>query len=70
MYIFDDKMAIVGSANFTESGMHENIEHIVTFNKPEEIEMIKYDFKKLWKLYTENIEITEEVITLEDIARK
>lgn len=70
MYLFDDKLAVVGSANFTEAGMYQNIEHIVIFDKPEEIEKIKYDFKKLWKLYTEDVEVSEEILTLEDIARK
>lgn len=70
MYVFDDKAAIVGSANFTYRGLWENIEHIVLFNKPEDVEQIKKDFLTLWKLYTEEKQVVEEVITLEDIAKK
>ena len=69
MYVFDDKMAVVGSANFTEHGLWNNIEHIVVFDKPEEVEEIKRDFKKLWRLYTESRETAVEIITLGDIAR-
>jgi len=68
MYVFDDKMAVVGSANMTEHGLWNNIEHIVVFTEPEEIETIKQDFHKLWKLYTESRETAVEVTTLEDLA--
>jgi len=70
MYLWDDKAAVVGSANFTQNGLWSNIEHIVIFDQPEEIEMIKRDFQTLWNLYTENKETAREVITLEDIAKK
>ena len=69
LYVFDDKFAVVGSANLTESGMWNNIEHIVIFNNPEEVQAIKSDFLKLWKLYTESKETAVEVTTLEDIAK-
>ncbi len=69
MYIYDDKLAVVGSANLTQNGMWSNIEHIVVFDKPEEIQAIKKDFEKLWKLYTESRETAVEVVTLEDIAK-
>jgi len=69
LYVFDDKFAVVGSANLTESGMWNNIEHIVIFDNPEEIQTIRSDFLKLWKLYTESKETAVEVTTLEDIAK-
>ncbi len=69
MYVYDDKLAVVGSANLTQHGMWSNIEHIVVFDQPEEIEAIKRDFEKLWKLYTESKETAVEVTTLEDIAK-
>ncbi|MEB3779948.1 MAG: phospholipase D-like domain-containing protein [Desulfurococcales archaeon] len=70
MYVWDDKMAVVGSANFTHRGLWDNIEHIVVFDDPREVEMIKNDFHTLWHLYTEHKEAAREVITLEDIAKK
>jgi len=70
MYIWDDKAAVVGSANFTQRGLWSNIEHIVVFDKPEEVEAIKRDFNTLWQLYTEDKETAREVVTLEDIAKR
>ena len=70
MYVWDDKGAVVGSANFTQRGMWHNIEHVIVFDKPEEIEAIKKDFHTLWTLYTESKETAREVITLGDIAAK
>ena len=70
MYIWDDRAAVVGSANFTQRGLWSNIEHIVIFDEPGEVEAIKRDFHTLWSLYTEDKETAREVITLEDVARK
>ncbi len=70
MYVFDDKLAVVGSANFTEHGLWQNIEHIVVFDSPEDVERIKNDFYTLWHLYTESKEAAKEVIRLTDIAAK
>ncbi|MCE4601260.1 MAG: phospholipase D-like domain-containing protein [Desulfurococcales archaeon] len=69
MYVWD-RGAAVGSANFTQNGMWHNIEHIIVFDKQEEIEAIKKDFNTLWTLYTEDKETAKEVITLFDIAKK
>ncbi|OYT57453.1 MAG: hypothetical protein B6U76_00995 [Desulfurococcales archaeon ex4484_217_2] len=70
MYVFDDEMAVVGSANFTHHGLWGNIEHIVVFTKPGEVEKLRKDFLTLWKLYTEEKHAVKQVITLEDIAKK
>jgi phosphatidylserine/phosphatidylglycerophosphate/cardiolipin synthase-like enzyme len=70
LYVFDDKMAVVGSANLTKNGMWNNIEHVVIFDKPEEVQQLKHDFEKLWKLYTEDKQAAKEVTSLADIARK
>lgn len=70
MYIWDDAKAVVGSANFTNRGLWHNIEHIVVFEDPNEVQAIKRDFHALWKLYTEDKETAREIITLGDIAAK
>ena len=51
IYVIDDKCAIVGSANLTENGFYNFVEFIQLFTEKNEIEMIKNDFEKLWKLY-------------------
>ena len=70
LYVFDDKLAVVGSANLTKNGMWNNIEHVIVFDQPEEVQQLKHDFEKLWKLYTEDKEVAREVTSLADIAKK
>ncbi|MGC8651778.1 MAG: phospholipase D-like domain-containing protein [Candidatus Micrarchaeia archaeon] len=50
MYV-GDKMAIVGSANLTFSGMHKNIEHIEIIRDSAYIEKLRAHFEELWKTY-------------------
>jgi len=69
LYVFDDKAAVTGSANFTVQGMWNNIEHVVIFDKPEEVKQIKKDFLRLWRLYYEAKETVSEVYSLEDVAK-
>lgn len=58
IYCVDGRYAVVGSVNFTEKGLWSNAEHIIIFEKPEEVEIIEEDFAKLWKLYE-----TKEIVT-------
>jgi len=53
IYVVDGEYAVTGSANCTESGFYHNIEHIIIFDSPEEVERIEEDFAVLWKLYME-----------------
>jgi len=49
IYIIDNKIAISGSANLTETGMYGNYEHIdVKFN-PRDVSKIINQFEGLWK---------------------
>ena len=48
MYIIDDKIAITGSANLTERGMHGNYEHIDIKMNPSSVLRIYEEFTKLW----------------------
>ena len=70
LYVFDDKLAVVGSANLTRNGMWNNIEHVVVFDQPDEVQQLKHDFEKLWQLYTEDKQVAREVMSLADIAKK
>jgi len=51
IYAVDGELAVVGSANLTESGLWENIEYILIFEGDDAMK-IESDFEKLWNLYT------------------
>jgi len=53
MYVVDSMYAVTGSANCTEAGFYHNLEHLLIFEAPEEVEQIEEDFATLWKLYRE-----------------
>ena len=48
IYVVDGKIAITGSANLTERGMHGNYEHIDIKLDPESVSRISEEFNKLW----------------------
>ncbi len=48
-YLKDDKVAMVGSLNFTETSMHDNIEYLITMEDPKDVLMVKKDFEDLWR---------------------
>ena len=50
IYIIDEKIAIVGSANLTENGFYNFVEFIEIFKEKTHVDTIKEDFDKLWKL--------------------
>lgn len=52
IYIIDDKIAITGSTNLTESSFFKLPEYIIIQNKNYEIEQIKNDFEHIWKNFT------------------
>ena len=49
IYIVDNQVAITGSANLTERGMHGNYEHIDIKLDPQSVSTIRKQFEKLWK---------------------
>ncbi|MDC0154546.1 phospholipase D-like domain-containing protein [Nitrosopumilus sp.] len=51
IYIVDNKCAIVGSANLTKNSFYNYVEFIQIFNNKKDIEIIKNDYNKLWKLF-------------------
>ncbi len=50
MYI-SDKQAISGSVNMTYKGTHSNVEHIEITRNPQEVEILREQFWKMWKKY-------------------
>lgn len=48
IFIIDDSMAIVGSANLTKSGMERNFEHIEIKDNVEDVQQLIGTFKGLW----------------------
>ena len=51
IYIIDEKIAIVGSANLTENGFYNFVEFIEIFKEKNHVDIIREDFNKLWKLF-------------------
>ena len=49
IYIIDNKIAITGSANFTEKSFFKLPEYIIIQNKDYEIGQIKNNFEYIWK---------------------
>ena len=69
MYLVDGKYAVVGSANLTESGLWHNIEHVMYFTRPEEIEPLESDFEHLWEFYEENEIESESYVGLPEFRK-
>ena len=51
IYIIDEKIAIIGSANLTENGFYNFVEFIEIFKEKNYVNIIREDFNKLWKLF-------------------
>ena len=49
-YVADDSMALVGSANFTHSGLHENLEYAVCLRTPEIVRSVSNDIRRYAQL--------------------
>jgi len=57
-----DGYAVMGSANLTEKGLWENVEHLVIFEGEEEAEQVVKDFEILYNLHRSRPEeIREEI---------
>ena len=69
LYIVDDELAVVGSANLTKAGMLSNIEHILLF-EDKTVMQLKRDFEKLWQLFTEDKKLAREVVGLSEKLRR
>ena len=70
IYVVDGRIAMVGSANLTYSGLWNNIEHLLITQTQEEVEMIEGDFDKLWNSYGGNETIDEHVTIADQIWKK
>ena len=68
LYLIDDRTAILGSANFTESGMSKNIElSLYIEDEPELFDFLQKYFEKLRDVCREQeTYITEERLKHED----
>lgn len=51
IYLVDNKFGISGSANFTYSGLHSNVESLSIAETMEEVQRIEMDFMRLWMAY-------------------
>lgn len=68
IYIVDN-YAITGSVNLTESSLWRNIEYAIIFDN-KEAKQIEKDYLALWDIYKSEKKGIQEIITLEDIAKK
>jgi phosphatidylserine/phosphatidylglycerophosphate/cardiolipin synthase-like enzyme len=51
IYVIDEKIAIVGSANFTENSFYFLPEYIIIHNEIEIVKQIQTNFFQIWKKY-------------------
>jgi len=63
LYIFDDKVALVGSANFTRAGLQTNQEMLIEVDSPDEMSILNNSFDSYWN---QAHEITKNILAFKD----
>ena len=71
MYIIDNKIAIIGSVNFSESYFWNNIEYLLILDESEIVNQVINDYDKLWNSYSYvTIDTNEKKVQTKNLIRK
>ena len=71
MYIIDNKIAIIGSVNFSESYFWNNIEYLLILDESEIVNQVINDYDKLWNSYSYvTIDTNEKTVQTKNFIRK
>lgn len=70
LYIIDEKLAIIGSANLGEKHFWEYAEYVCLFDEPDIVKKTIADFEKLWSSCNSyDLQLSKETVRLKNILR-